>query len=183
MYFEGALPNKDQLSVILKLCSDFLFNKQDRENRNFWIGELTKQTKYYIYKNPSIKFLILNQKGAKTDTRIRNAFSLLSHFFEFALPKYFTAFENIINFVYQKENSVSTGINLKYLITKLEFGFVTNHEIAFKEAGLPNDIISKVEKNFKECKSLEEIRQKVRFNPFLTNSLTSFEKKIFDKYI
>ena len=183
IHFDGALPNKDQLDVILILCHEFLFNKQDRENRNFWIGELTKQTKFYIYKNPPIKLLILNQKGAKTDTKIRSAFSLLTHFFEFALPKYFTAFENIFNFIYQEENPGSNGINLKYLITKLEFGFVSNHEIAFKEAGLPNDIISKVEKNFKECKSLEEIRQKIRFNPFLTKALTPFEKKIFDKYI
>lgn len=183
VHFDGSLPNKDQLDLILKLCHDFLFNKQDRENRNFWIGELTKQTKYYIYKNPSIKLLILNQKGAKTDTRIRSAFSLLTHFFEFALPKYFTAFENIFNFVYKENRSLVDGINLKYLITKLEFGFVSNHEIAFKEAGLPNDIISKVEKNFTECKSLEEIRTKLKFNPFLTNNLTPFEKKIFDKYI
>jgi helicase len=183
VYFDGALPNKDQLEIILKLCHDFLFNKQDRENRNFWIGELTKQTKYYIYKDPPIKLLILNQKGVKIDTKIRSAFSLLTHFFEFALPKYFTAFENIFNFVYQENKSTENAINLKYMITKLEFGFVSNHEIAFKEAGLPNDIISKVEKNFKECKSLEEIRQKIRFNPFLTNTLTPFEKKIFNKYI
>lgn len=183
MHFTGALPDKEQLDTIINLCHTFLFNKQDRENKNFWIGELTKQTKYYIYKNPSIKLLILNQKGAKTDTKIRSAFSLVTHFFEFALPKYFTAFENIYNFIYHENNLGENGITLKYLITKLEFGFVSNHEIALKEAGLPNDIISKIAKNFNECKSLEEIREKVRFNPFLTNSLTPFEKKIFNKYI
>jgi len=183
IHFAGALPDKEQLDLIINLCHTFLFNKQDRESKNFWLGELTKQTKYYIYKNPSIKLLILNQKGAKADTKIRSAFSLVTHFFEFALPKYFTAFESIYNFIYNEINPGDSGITLKYLITKLEFGFVSNHEIALKEAGLPNDIISKIARNFSECKSLEEIREKVRFNPYLTKSLTPFERKIFDKYV
>jgi helicase len=183
IYFDGSMPNKEELDTIILLCHEFLFNKQDRESNNFWKWELLKQTKYYLYKSPSIKQLISNQKGEKVDTKVRNAFSLITHFFEFALPKYFTAFENIFNFVYGEKIKLGNGISLKYLITKLEFGFVNNHEIAFKEAGLPNDIISKIQNNFKECKSLEEIRVKIKFNPFLLNSLSPFEKKIFNRYI
>jgi hypothetical protein len=160
-----------------------LFSPKDRESRTFHIYELLKQVKFYIYKSPPLKALINNQKGAKIDTKVRTAFSLISHYFEFSLPKYLTAFENIFNFVYLEQNPNKTGISLKYLITILEFGFASNHQIAFKEAGLPNDIIQKVESNFRDCKSLEEIRLKYELNPFLINSLSSFEKKVFRKYI
>lgn len=182
-HFKGSLPEKHQLDLILQICQEYLFNQKDRESQTFFIWELIKQTKFYVYRTPSLKALIQNQKGSKVDTKIRSTFSLISHFFEFALPKYLTAFENIFNFVYDEVYPNTPGINLKYLITKLEFGFASNHQIALKEAGLPGDIIQKIENNFKDCKSLDEIREKIRLNPYLIKSLTPFEKRIFYKYI
>jgi hypothetical protein len=65
----------------------------------------------------------------------------------------------------------------------LEFGFANPHEIAFKEVGIPNDIIRKISDNFKDCKNIEEIRIQYRLNPLLIKSLTEFEKKMFQKYV
>lgn len=183
IYFTGALPEKRQLEEILLICHRYIFSEADRENKSFPPWELVRQTKFYIYITPSLKALIQNQRGSKIDTKVRCTFSLVSHFFEFALPKYLTAFENIFNFVYKEFYPNGQGITLKYLITKLEFGFLNNHQIALKEAGLPNDIIQKIEKKFSDCKSLSEIRVKVRLNPNLISELSSFEKRIFNKYI
>ncbi len=183
LFVKTSLPTKEELQAILLLCHEYLFNKTDKENKNYYIWELIKQTKYYLYKTPSIKALIKNQKGAKSDTRIRNTFTLITHFFEFALPKYLTAYENIFNYVWQEKKGTSDAISLKYLITYLEFGFINNHEIAMKEAGLPNDIIRKISQNFDDCATLDAIKLKFRLNPYLINNLSSFEQKIFKKYI
>jgi len=138
-------------------------------------------TNYYIYGNPSIKQLIDLQQGKSVDTQVRNAFNLISKYFEFLLPKYFTAFENIFNFVYHEgEDKV---LNLKLLVTKLEFGFLGAHEITLKEAGLPNSIIRKVSARFEGCESLDQINARITKNSDVLSDLNSFEKRIFRKYI
>jgi hypothetical protein len=183
IFFKFTFPEKEQLSLILSLCHEFLFNQKDKEDKNFTLANLTRLVNYYIFKSPSIKELISVQKGKKTDTKIRAAFTFISHYLEFALPKYFTAFANIYNFVYKEKNSLAEGINLKLLITLFEFGFTNDHEIALKEAGLPNDIVRKIGNQFSDCKSLSEIRQKFRLNPPVANNLTKFEIQIFKKYV
>lgn len=97
--FPSQLPTKVHFDKILALCHEYLFNVGDRDSRKFPLTELSYQTKYYIYNSPRIKALIKNQNGAKIDTKIRGAFALITHWFEFALPRYFTAFQNIYNFV------------------------------------------------------------------------------------
>ncbi len=181
--FAGNIPEKSQLDKIIELCFNFLFNEKDFTDKNFSLENLRRCIKYYIYRNPSLKELIATQNGQKIDTKIRNAFKLITKYFEFSLPKYITAFENIYNFVYQQKFQVINKINLKYLITKLEFGFVTNHEIALKEAGVPVNIINKISNKFKDCNDLDQIRTRFRARPYLINDLTLFEKKIFKKYV
>ncbi len=184
LHFSSNLPTKDQLDLILHMCYEYLFSDQHYNDRNYTIGQLTRFTKYYVYLKPTIKELIKEQTHTKyIDTKVRNTFTLISKYFEFALPKYLTAFENLYNFVYEEKNNNNKGISLSYLITILEFGHSEEHEIALKEAGLPNEIIKKVSKRFNDCSNLEQIRLKFRMNPYLINSLTNFEKKIFNRYI
>lgn len=183
LYFEGTYPEKEKLGQIIQLCHDYLFSDNEANNRSFPIWEIIRLTKYYIYIKPSLKELINEQKAEGVDTKIRRAFSLITRYFEFILPKYLTAFENIFNFVYQEKHDNEAKISLKYLITMLEFGFANPHEIAFKEVGLPNDIIRKISDRFKDCKNIEEIRIQYRLNPSLISNLTDFEKKMFRKYV
>ncbi len=143
-------------------------------------------------------FLKYSKSNKEIDTKIRQAFKLITHYFEFALPKYLTAFENIYNFVYNElripkyyqpslfdeiERNVPQEFSLKYTITLLEFGFVYPHEIALREAGIPNGIVNKIADKFIDCITLEDIRVKYRHNPKLIRDLKSFEQKIFNKYI
>ncbi len=176
--FSSNLPKADQLDLILDLCHTFLFNKQDKEDKKFYFPILKSLTKFYVYENPSLKELIAKQTGLETDTKVRHAFKLISHYFEFALPRYLCAFENLFNFVYFQDE-----LNLKYLVTKLEFGYVKNHEIALKEAGVPNDIIGKIADKFTHCESLREIRDTFQRNPNLINKLSPYEQKVFRKYV
>lgn len=186
VYFKGNRPEIQQLDEIFNLTREFLFNDRDLNDKSFPEWDLKRLLQYYIYYSPTIKLLIETQKGTEyIDTKIRKAFTLITHYFEFAFPRYFRAFENIYNFVYNEYNNTieNGGISLKYIITLLEFGFVNENEIALKEAGLPNDIVKKVSGKFNDCKSLEQVRIKYQLNPFIINNLTSFEQKIFKKYI
>ena len=75
------------------------------------------------------------------------------------------------------------GINLTYLITILEYGHSENHEIALKEAGVPNEIIKKIANKFRDCANLQGVRIKYSLNPGLTNILSPLERKIFNRYV
>lgn len=183
LLFNSTLPTGDQLDTIMDYCFEHLFSEQHREDRNYTIANLKRLTKFYIFYNPSFKDLISNFNSENIDTRVRNAFSLISEYFEFALPKYLTAFENLFNFVIKERNPLNKVISFNYLITKLEFGQSEDHEIALKEAGLPNDIIKKISKDFKDCNTLQQIRYKFAINPNLIKNLTPFEQKIFKRYI
>ncbi|GLB53448.1 hypothetical protein NBRC110019_24890 [Neptunitalea chrysea] len=185
VYFKGTHPDMGQLDEIFNLSREYLFNERDYNDRGFIDRELRRLLKYYVYHKPSIKQLIQEQNNSEyIDSKIRSVFKLITHYFEFALPRYFRAFENIYNFVYQEYHGVSDGgINLKYLLTLLEFGFVRDNEIALKEAGLPNDIIRKISEKFSDCNSLQQVRLKYKLNPNIISSLSSFEQKIFKRYI
>lgn len=184
LHFTGNLPTKEQLEKMLYLCHEHLFSERHLNDRNYTIGQLIRFTKYYVYLKPTIKQLIDEHTHTEyIDTKVRNTFNLISNYFEFAIPKYLTAFENLYNFVYSERGLTGKGINLTFLITVLEFGHSEEHEIALKEAGLPNEIIKKVSDKFKDCSNLEQVRNKYAMNPYLINSLSNFERKIFNRYI
>lgn len=184
VHFSGNLPTADQLDTILSLCEEYLFNERDAESRNYTIGQLKWLTKFYVYKKPNLKELISKHTQSQNiDTKVRNAFNLVSYYFEFSIPKYLTAFEKLFNFVYGERNSGEKSINLTYLITILEFGHSEDHEIAMKEAGVPNEIIKKISNEFRDCSNLQEVRLKYALNPNLTSNLSNFERKLFNRYI
>ncbi|MGD6831004.1 DEAD/DEAH box helicase [Sutcliffiella halmapala] len=183
LLFSSHYPKKEQLNTIMDLCYSHLFNESDRNNRSFSIGNLKRLTNFYVYNNPSIKEIIKTQNGEKTDTKVRLAFSLISRYFEFALPKYFSAFEVLFNHVYFENHNTKDAISLKALITKLEFGSTEKHEIALKEAGVPVGIIKKISSGLEDCDNIDKIKAKLILNPNLTGNLSDYEKAILSKYV
>ncbi|MFA7571350.1 MAG: helicase-related protein [Sulfurimonadaceae bacterium] len=176
LYFENNIPEKVQLEKILECLHEYIFNNQDKFDKAFPLFRLKHLTKYYVYKNPQIKEIIAEQEGKKVDTKVRNAFKLISHYFEFALPKYLTVFENLYNFVSKDK------ISLKFLIMKLEFGFTENHEILLKDIGIPYNIIRKISEKFADCKTLEDLKLKYFFVEQKLEILP-YEKEIIKKYL
>jgi hypothetical protein len=63
----------------------------------------------------------------------------------------------------------------------LQYGVTEPHEIALKDAGLPNEVINKVSSKLKECRSFEEIRLKLRLDPNTLDGLDEFERDLFRK--
>lgn len=183
LVFNGSMPNKEQLSTMIGLCHEYLFNTRDANDRTVTIGNLKRLTNFYIYRSPLIKELIEQQDSPIIDTKVRTTFYLISHYFEFALPKYLTIFENIFNFIYEEQKSRKDRINLKPLMTKLEFGFISKHQIALKEAGVPVNIISKISDRFIDCENIDDIRLKINLDSRILQGLSPFEIKILKKYI
>ena len=179
--FHGNLPDKAHLDKILELCHEYIFTKRDYESQNFPIWNLKRLVNYYVYRRPSLKELILAQNGKSIDTKVRNAFSLISQFFEFSLPKYLTCFENLFNFVAQ-ENRTSV-IKLGFVTTTLQYGFTEPHQIALKDAGVPDGIIEKIGEKLNDCRTSQEIRLRLRINPKILDLLSPFEQKMLRKLI
>jgi helicase len=183
LQFKGSMPNKIQLSAMIGICQQFLFSNRDATDRIITIGNLKRLTNFYIFRSPLIKDLIQEQDGKHIDTKVRTTFYLISHYFEFSLPRYLTIFENLFNFVFEERKKRKEGINLKSIITKLEFGYISKHQIALKEAGVPVNIISKISDRFTDCENIDDIRVKIYLNSGILHGLSPFEFKILKKYI
>jgi helicase len=180
--FQGN-PTKEQFTVIMNMINEYLFVDKYKNNRSFLISRLIFLAKGYVYADLSLKQLIDEQSGKSIDTKIRSALKLVNEYFEFALPKYLTVFQNLFNFVCEELNRADKKISLEWLIMKLEYGVTQPHEIALKEAGLPIIIIKNVSNSFKDCTTINEIRDKYFKNKSIINKLHAYERKIFDKYI
>ena len=176
-------PKKNQYELILKLIHEFLFVNKYKEDKNIPIWDLIYHSSGYIYFDLSLKQLIEQQNRVTIDAKIRVALTLLTNYFEFALPKYLTVFQNLFNFVCDELNQPTKKINLELLVIKLEYGVTGAHEIALKEAGLPNIIIKNISDKFKGCNDVNEIREKYKNNPQLIKGLHPYEQIIFSKHI
>jgi len=176
-------PKLEQFDLIIRLIHEFLFVTKYKEDKNFMLFDLLYHSKGYVYHNLSLKQLIDQQRRKTIDAKIRAALTLITNYFEFALPKYLTVFQNLFNFVCEEINQPTKKINLELLIIKLEYGVTDSHEIALKEAGLPNIIIKGISEKFKGCKDINEVRDRFFENPTLIRSLHPYEQRIFIKHI
>ena len=188
-YFDGPLPTKSNLDNALSSIYDFLFtdnNKGGDYNNETGKSILIGLTKYYVYYTPSFKLLLKSEtvQNARTtdNSRIRYVFNLMSKYFEFVWPKYLMAFENIYNFVASERSQKK--LDLSMLIAKLEYGTTKNHEIILRDSGLPNEIVKKISRHFKECECFEDVQKtSQQKRKQIKNEMYSIEMKILDKYI
>lgn len=185
-HFDGQLPNNKNQDAIFSLTYQYLFSDNDKRSKSWTERQVIAATKYWVGQKPSIPALInypiVASDSENINTRIRNVFTFTSHFFEFAWPKYLKAFANIYNFVAKEIGEPE--INLEFLLMKLEFGSSELHEVALKDAGLPNDIIKKVAQSFEGCETFDQLH--IRFNEIhtmLNQQLSSFEIMLLEKHL
>lgn len=176
-------PKLEQFDFIIRLVHEYLFVNKYKDDKNFMLFDLLYHSKGYVYHNLSLKQLIDQQRRKTVDAKIRAALTLITNYFEFALPKYLTVFQNLFNFVCEEINQPTKKINLELLIIKLEYGVTDPHEIALKEAGLPNIIIKGISEKFRGCNDINEVRERFFENPTIIRSLHPYEQKIFIKHI
>jgi helicase len=93
-----------------------------------------------------------------------------------------TCFNNLFDFACE-EAGKTYRLGLTFLITMLQYGFVQPQEIALKDAGLPDGVIEKLSSDLSECRSIKEIRLKLRLDPSIRDQLTEFERHLLDKIV
>ncbi len=179
----STIPKKEQYAYVIDLIHEYLFVEKYKEDKSIPIWDLKYHSSGHIYLDLSLKQLIEQQNRKTIDAKIRVALTLISNYFEFALPKYLTVFQNLFNFVCDEINQPTKKISLELLILKLEYGGTEPHEIALKEIGLPQIIIKGISEKYKGCNDINEIRARYFENPNLIKSLHPYEQRIFMKHI
>lgn len=169
-------PRKDQVDLIIYLVHEFLYSDSDK--RESWsTGKISRFVKYSIYYSPSLKQMISEYDAVKEDTRIRNVLDLIYKYFEYSLPKYISALENIFNFVY------SENISFALFVTMIQYGSAEPQDILLADAGLPRSIISKISKSLEGASTIELIKERLNRNPEILNKLSKIELRMLNKRI
>ncbi len=176
LYIKHKLPDKAQVDIIMHLIHDILFSDSDKKDA-WTTGNLSRLVKYQIYYNPSIKQLITQHSAKKEDTKIRNILELVYKYFEFSLPKYIIALENILNFVYGDD------ISLGMMATHLQYGNDETYNILLTDAGVPKSIISHLSPYIKDTGNIKEIKATIESNPHSLKGLSTIEIKMLSKRI
>lgn len=166
----AALPDKHQVDTIIYLLYEYLFSDSDIKENWSW-GFVSKYVKHQIYFNPGLKELIAEYNAAKESTKIRNVLDMVYRYFEFALPKYLCAFENIYNFVYDKR------ISLSIMVSHLQYGSDLLQDMLLHDAGLPKSVVKKISPFLQDVNNLTELRQKVRHED-VVGLLSPIEKRM-----
>ena len=161
------------MDLIVDLVHDVLFSDSDKKT-GWSTGNIARFVKYYIYYNPSIKQMIKEHSAVKEDTRIRNVLDLVYTYFEYALPKYIKALENLYNFVYGERASFSL------FITRLQYGSTEPQDILLADAGVPRSIISALSESLAGVKDIEEIRRRIKSGGAL-EKLSNIEKRMLSR--
>ena len=179
IYYVGNIPSSYQLTEIFRLCYGALFSDDEKDSKAYSFDMLKNLLVDYLYINSSVKVIINRMRSDNINTKIRSAFTLITKRFEYTYPKYLSAFQNIYNYVNDD------NINLKYIITKLEYGYTENHLIALKETGLPNSVIDKLSDTFSSCNTIEEIRllYTEKYKGTQLANLSEYELKMIDRYL
>jgi ribonuclease BN (tRNA processing enzyme) len=178
-----SMPSVEQFKIIIDKLHEYLFVKKYKEDRKFPIWSLKYHSSGYVYRDLTLRQLIEQQEAVSIDTKIRRALDLITNYFEFALPKYLSTFQNLFNFVCEEKGFLDKKIKLDLLIMKLEYGVTEPHEIALKEAGIPIQIIKNISEVFRGCNDINEIREKFFNNKNIIDKLHLYEQKIFEKHI
>lgn len=179
----NTIPKYDIFVKIFDLIYQHLFSDRYKNDKTFWIWVL----KYYVYWyiqsqwKPLIEIIEL-MRGNNIDTKIRQALKLVTEYFEFALPKYFRAMENIFLFIYNERFWIKPEGNYTYLITLLEYWCLHPHEIILKEIWIPISIIRKITKYISWSENLKEIKEKLSTID-LNKILDPYEVIIINRYL
>lgn len=176
LYIKHKLPDKAQVDLIMYLIHDILFSDSDKKD-TWTTGNLSRLVKYQIYYNPSIKQLITQHSAKKEDTKIRNILELVYRYFEFSLPKYIIALENILNFVYGDD------VSLGMMATHLQYGSDETYNILLTDAGVPKSIISHLSPYIKDTGNIKEIKATIERSPHSLKGLSTIEIKMLSKRI
>lgn len=176
IHFSEGLPNKSQVDLVVELIYDLLFSDNDKK-KGWTHANLSRLVKHKIYLNPTIKDMIEQYDAKSIDTKIRNVFEIKYRYFDFLLPKYLSAFENLFNY------SFDNKISFKYMISTLQYGSDKKQDVLLGDAGVPISIVQKVSGFLDGHVNASQIRQTLSTDPKVLDALTDIEKRILKKRV
>lgn len=171
---QGGRITHPQVYEIIELIHTYLFSKHEKQN-NWTAKKLGLFATKQIFENPTIPTMISFYEAKNTDTKIRNTFTLIYKYFEFALPKYLKAFESIFNYTYNSK------ISLSHVSSLLQYGSTNTTEILLCDAGIPRSIVRKIGPLLQGSENISQIITQINTTPKITESLSSFEVKVLKK--
>lgn len=143
------LPSYENSEYILSLCFDNLLKKTETIN-----GMTAKKLAMIIKKcneNKSLSTIIKNEiqyyhffKGEDYNSVLTRAFQVQRHWFDYKIPKWFSAFNEIQKFICD-EKKVPAG-DYSYFISMIENDYISEKSNLLMEFDIPTTAIKKIDK-------------------------------------
>ncbi len=188
--FQFEFDNYQSLCSLFEITHDSLFNDRDKADSFTRENYLIPKSVNYVMAPKSLKQSIeidlwrarTRKKDIDPDTVISDSIRFHYKYFEYAWPRYLTVFGSLYNFVQAELDRPL--LNFDTLVAKLEYGTAEVHEMLLKEAGLPNDVITKIQQLYRQCENPEDVYRITEARKAEIRSLlTSVEYRVFNYYL
>lgn len=185
---EVSFDDYQSLRKVFEFTHDNLFNKRDQADEFTRQNYLISKSVGYAMSPKPLKQMIEDDLWRRRDREpdpdkiIGDAIKFHYKFVEYAWPRYLTVFGRLYNYVRQEKGK--DPLNFDTLVARMEYGSSEEHEILLREAGLPAEIIKKVQSRFRDCKTPEEIyRVCERDRTEIESVLSPIEYRVFSYYL
>ena len=152
----SQLPTWDQMSYILEVAENNLFNFDDKRGV-FSVKQLARYLNMYrtkkniieivndIYNSriESVKNLTEERKAKYYDEAVETAFHIYRHWFQFTVPKAFRVVDSIQRLICERRNMRSGSYS--FFVQQLENDFIRENLSILVEFGIPSNAVRRLE--------------------------------------
>lgn len=152
----SQLPTWDQMSYILEVAENNLFNFDDKRGV-FSVKQLARYLNMYrtkkniieivndIYNSriESVKNLTEERKAKYYDEAVETAFHIYRHWFQFTVPKAFRVVDSIQRLICERRNMRSGSYS--FFVQQLENDFIRENLFILVEFGIPSNAVRRLE--------------------------------------
>lgn len=152
----SQLPTWDQMSYILEVAENNLFNFDDKRGV-FSVKQLARYLNMYrskkniieivndIYNSriESVKNLTEERKAKYYDEAVETAFHIYRHWFQFTVPKAFRVVDSIQRLICERRNMKSGSYS--FFVQQLENDFIRENLSILVEFGIPSNAVRRLE--------------------------------------
>lgn len=180
-------PQYEQSEYILKLCFSYLLRPKETKNG------MTSQKLAMIIKicneDKKLATIIKNEiqyyhygKGQDYNSVITRAFQIQRHWFDYKIPKWFGAFNEIQKFICYKKGVVAGDYS--YFISMIENDYISERANILMEFDIPTTAIKKLDQIIPSSITSENFIEFIKSNRnFISMILTPYENERIQKEI
>lgn len=180
-------PQYEQSKYILELCFSHLLKASETKNG------MTAQKLAMIIKRcnetKNLMTIIKNeiqyyhyQRGLDYNFVLTKAFQIQRHWFDYKIPKWFGAFNEIQKFICHKKGVISGDYS--YFISMIENDYISERATLLREFDIPSTAIKKIDNFVPKHISVESFIKYIQINKsIITNILSDYEMERIQKEI